>query len=99
MKDEAFESMVTDELNGLFFKTEEEYQKQILRLYENKDELKRFDKQARIQAEHYGAKQYAERVLEVYNRAIKEKNEENRFGIFSKIVKGIKEKFNDSSFK
>jgi 1,2-diacylglycerol 3-alpha-glucosyltransferase len=92
MKDEAFQSMVTEELNGLFFETKEEYEKQIIRLYENKDELKRFDKQARIQAEHYSSKNYAERVLEVYNRAIKEKQEENRFGIFSKIVRNLKER-------
>jgi 1,2-diacylglycerol 3-alpha-glucosyltransferase len=92
MKDEAFQSMVTEELNGLFFETKEEYEKQIIRLYENKDELKRFDKQARIQAEHYSSKNYAERVIEVYNRAIKEKQEENRFGIFSKIVRNLKER-------
>ena len=93
MRDEAFQSMVTEDLNGLFFETEEEYQKEILFLYENKDELKRFDKQARIQAEHYSAKSYADRVLEVYQRAIKEKEEENRFGIFSKIIKKIKERW------
>ena len=93
MEDEAFQSMVTEELNGLFFKTNEEYENQIIRLYENREELAKFDKQARIQAEHYSSKNYAERALEVYNRAIKEKEEENRFGLISKIVKGIKERF------
>ena len=93
MKDEAFESMVTDELNGLFFKNNEEYEEKIIRLYENREELNKFDKQARIQAEHYSSKNYGERALEVYRRAIKEKEEENRFGIISKIVKSIKEKF------
>ena len=91
MRDEAFNSMITEDLNGLFFETNEEYENQILRLYENKEERMRFDKQARIQAEHYSSKNYAERVLEVYNRAIKEKQEENRFGIISKIVRRIKE--------
>ncbi len=93
MRDEAFQSMVTEDLNGLFFETEEEYQKQILYLYENKDELQKIDKQARIQAEHYSSKNYADRVLEVYHRAIKEKQEENRFGIISKIIKAIKGRF------
>ncbi len=91
MKDEAFMSMVTDELNGLFFKTQEEYEQQILRLYDNREELTRFDKQARIQAEHYSSKNYGERVMEVYQRAIKEKEGENRFGIFSKVINKIKE--------
>lgn len=92
MRDEAFQSMVTDELNGLFFETNKEYEEKILFLYDNKKELERFNKQARIQAEHYSSKNYADRVLEVYERAIKEKKSENRFGIFSKIYKIIKEK-------
>ena len=93
MRDEAFQSMVTEDLNGLFFETEEEYQKQVLYLYENRNELQKIDKQARIQAEHYSSKNYADRVLEVYHRAIKEKQEENRFGIISKIIKAIKGRF------
>ena len=93
MRDEAFQSMVTEDLNGLFFETEEEYQKQVLFLYENREELQKIDKQARIQAEHYSSKNYADRVLEVYHRAIKEKQEENRFGFISKIIKSIKGRF------
>ena len=38
------------------------------------------------------SKYYGEKVLEVYNRAIKEKQKENKYGIISKIVKIIKEK-------
>ena len=93
IRDEAFQSMVTEDLNGLFFETEAEYQKIICRLYEDRDELARFDKQARIQAEHYSSKNYADRVLEVYERAIKEKEEENRFGVISKIYRRIKERW------
>ncbi len=97
MRDEAFQSMITEELDGLFFETKEEYKKQIFRLYENKDELKRFDKQARIQAETYSSKYYGERVLEVYRRAIREKKSENRYGIISTISKKLKEIKNDHS--
>ena len=93
MRDEAFSSMVTEELDGLFFETEKEYLDHIIRLYNNPKELEKFDKQARIQAETYSSKYYGERVLEVYNRAIKEKKEENRYGIFSKIIKAIKERW------
>ena len=92
MRDEAFSSMVTEELDGLFFETEKEYVDHIMRLYNNPKELEKFDKQARIQAETYSSKYYGERVLEVYNRAIKEKKGENRYGIFSKIIKTIKER-------
>ena len=90
MRDEAFQSMVTDELNGLFFETEEEYQNQILSLYKDNEKLEYLNKQARIQAEHYSSKNYADRAIEVYERAIKEKKEEGRYGIISKIIKTIK---------
>ena len=92
MKDEAFESMITDELNGLLFRTQEEYIKDIMRLHDNPSELEVFNKQARIQAETYSSKYYAERVLAVYNRAILEKKQANRFGIISKIAKNIRER-------
>ena len=91
MKDEAFESMITEDLNGLFFKTNEEYEEKVLYLFNDRKELERFDRQARIQAENYRSKYYGEKVLEVYTRAINEKQKENRFGIFSAIVKKIKE--------
>lgn len=90
MKDEAFQSMITEDLNGLFFETEQEYQEKILYLYNNQKELDYLNKQARIQAEHYGSKNYADRAIEVYERAIKEKKEENRFGVLSVIAKTIK---------
>lgn len=93
IEDEAFKSMVTEDLNGLFFNNSKEYQEKILLFYNNKDILTKFNKQARIQAEHYGSKNYAERVLEVYNRAIKEKQLENRYGLISKIIKNLKEIF------
>lgn len=92
MRDEAFLSMVTEDLDGLFFETNEEYEKQMLRLYDNKEEREKLNHQARIQADTYSSKYYAERVLEVYQRAIKEKQEENRFGFFSGVIKKIKEK-------
>jgi len=87
MKDEAFQSMITEDLNGVFFETEDEYKKQVLRLYSNPKELERFGKQARIQAETYGLKFYAERVLAVYKRAIYEKKHKKK-GIVSRIFKG-----------
>ena len=97
MRDEAFQSMVTEDLNGVFFETKEEYIEKIEKLYKNKKELERLNRQARIQSETYSSKFYADRVLTVYRRAINAKKKENRFGIVSKIAKTIKEKFNDSS--
>ena len=92
IKDEAFESMVTDELNAIIFRTDEEYINAIERIYKNKKEYQQLSNQARIQAEQYSSKFYAEKVLNVYKRAIKSKKEETKYGIFSKIFYNIKEK-------
>ena len=99
MDDDAFRSMVVEDLNGLFFKTEEEYIEKLLYLYDNKKELENYDNQARIQAEQYSSSHYASRVLDVYNRAIKEKKEENRFGLISRVAKWIKGGKDDNSVK
>ena len=80
-------------------RTKEDYIKEVFYLYENRKELENFDKQARIQAEQYGSNHYASRVLDVYNRAIKEKKDENRFGLISRVVKAVKGVKNDSSIK
>ena len=93
MRDEAFQSMVTEDLNGLFFESQEEYKEKIIYLYNDRKELSKIDSQARIQAEHYGSKNYAISVLNVYERAIKTKKEEYRLGIFSKIYRKIKGMF------
>lgn len=89
IKDESFISMMTDDLNGKFFETEEEYQQQVLELYKDKNRRSYFSKQARIQAEHCGATHYANQVLEVYEHAIKEKKK-YRFGLLSRLHEKIR---------
>ncbi len=90
IKDESFLGTVTNELNGLIFENEEEYINQVLMLYKDEQLRQRYDNQARIQAEHCSSSSYAERVLEVYNRAIMDKKNEDKFGLISKISKKIK---------
>jgi 1,2-diacylglycerol 3-alpha-glucosyltransferase len=99
IEDQAFHSMITEDLNGKFFTDEKSYQEQILYFLNHPDKLKGYDKEARIQAEHYSSSNYADRVLEVYKRAIIDKAQEDRFGIVSKIGKKIKEIVNDNSTK
>lgn len=90
IKDDSFLGTITNELNGLIFETEEEYISHVITLYENNDLLKYYNKQARIQAEHCSSTSYAKKVLEVYNRAIMDKSNENKFPILSKLYKKIK---------
>lgn len=90
IKDESFLGTVTHELNGLIFNDEDEFINQVLTLYKDSSLLQKYNNQARIQAEHCSSASYAERVLEVYKRAILDKENEDRFGLISKISKKIK---------
>ena len=90
IKDESFLGTVTHELNGLIFNDEDEFINQVLTLYKDSSLLQKYNNQARIQAEHCSSASYAERVLEVYKRAILDKETEDRFGLISKISKKIK---------
>ena len=90
IKDDSFMGTITDELNGRIFETEEQYINQVLELASNQSLKLRYDTQARIQAEHCSSRTYATSVLEVYNRAIKDKESEYRYGFISKIIKKLK---------
>ena len=90
--DEAFLSMVTDELNGRIFKTEEEYCDLVLELYKDANIRKRYSVQARIHAEQCGSVNFANSVLVVYKRAIREKKAKNKLSLLSKISKKLRGK-------
>lgn len=67
IKDESFETVVIDGLNGHLFKNKNEYIKIIKKLIDDRTELEMLSKQARLNAEAHSSKYYAERVLDVYN--------------------------------
>lgn len=66
IKDESFETVVIDGLNGNLFKNKNEYIKIIKKLIDDRTELETLSKQARLNAEAHSSKYYAERVLDVY---------------------------------
>ena len=82
--DDSFKGTVTNELNGRIFKEEAEYINQVIEFYENKKTIEKYSKQARVQAEHCSSRSYALSVLEVYDRALKEKKEKQ--SILTKIA-------------
>lgn len=86
--DEAFRTVVVDGLNGRLFKDKKECKKIILELFKDKTMRREFANQARIQAEHCSSAHYAERVVEVYKRAIKNKKES--MGFIGKLINKIK---------
>lgn len=89
INDEAFFGTVTNQINGLIFKTQEEYCDDILLLIKDSNLRNRLSKQARIQSEHLSTSQFAENVLVVYERVIKERNK-YRFGLLSKIYHDLR---------
>lgn len=89
IRDEAFLTAITDNLNGFIFDNIDEYVEIILKLEKNKQERAKISGQARIQAEHFSSAQFADNVLVVYNKAI-ENRKKYKFGIFSKITKKLK---------
>ena len=92
IEDESFLGTVVDGLNGVIFKTEEEYCSNIFKLYKDKTLRKKYSHQARLQAEQCNSKFYAERVLEVYKRAILDKENDNKQGLIAKIKANKKDK-------
>jgi len=87
IKDESFDTVVVDGLNGFLFKTKKEYIKKINYLVNSQKELFSLAKQARLNAEAHSSKYYAERVLDVYKIA-----QERKKGFFRSMIDNLKGK-------
>ena len=97
--DESFKGTVVDDLNGILFKTNKEYEESVIALYNNKTKYENMSNQARIGAEHCSSSSYADKVLEVYNRAIKTKEEIKNRNIINKVINKLRGNKNDNSSK
>ncbi len=87
--DESFRNVIIDGLNGKIFKNKRGYKKEVINLISNGEELKTLSRQARRSSEQYSSKYYAERVLDVYNIAIKNKPR-FKYDIFDRVKNIIK---------
>lgn len=82
--DESFTDTVINNLNGLIFKNRKEYKKCIIKLYQDRNLLKKLKNQARISAETHSSRYFAEQILEVYKIAIR-KYPKHKIPIVEKI--------------
>ena len=73
LDDDAFRTVVIDDLNGYLFKDKREYRRIILDLIKDPKRLERLQKQARITADQHSSKYFAEQVLDVYKLALGER--------------------------
>ena len=71
INDESFNTTIIDNLNGKIFEDDKQYVNAISELYNDKKLLNRLKKGATNTAEMHTIKYFAERVLDVYNIAIK----------------------------
>ena len=92
--DPSFISMVVDDLNGYLFKNKKQYKKQVEELLNNPNKLKQMSKQARISADRYSPKYFAERVLDVYKLAISSRSSNDR-RFFSRLKNVVKRGLHD----
>lgn len=93
INDESFNQVVIDGLNGKIFNNKKEYKKIVIDLLENEDVRRRLSRQARISAEKYSAKYFADQVLDVYKIAIG--NSEKDKNLLDKMKNVIKKGFHD----
>ncbi len=69
--DESFRDTVVDDLNGFLFKDQESCKKIICKVMDSKKQLATLQNGARNSAELHSSKYFAEKVLDVYKLAIK----------------------------
>ena len=87
INDDAFNKVISNELDGFLFNNQEEMIKYIEELIVDKKLRENISKQGRITADKYNSRNYAIGVLNVYRYALKEKKKKNKFFILRWIDK------------
>lgn len=88
LDDDAFRNVVIDGLCGYLFKGKKDYLNVVHKLLQDKEKREFMGNQARINSEAYSSKYFAERVLDVYRLAIKDKPKNKSF--FARFRRTIK---------
>ena len=89
LDDEAFRNVVIDTLTGYLFKNKKEYIKKMSELIMDKEKREHMSRESRINSENYSSKYFADRVLNVYKLALKDKPKEKKT-FFNRIKSTIK---------
>lgn len=87
VEDESFSNIIIQELNGFVFKGKKQYKKYIETLMTDQDRLLKMGKQARISAEGHSSKYFAEKVLDVYKKAVGEEKSIKKKNSWAKRIK------------
>lgn len=92
--DESFNTVIIDDLNGKLFKNKRQYKMMISELIENEDKRIRLSEQARISTEVHSSKYFAEKVLDVYKKALGNDYKSDKKRFIDKLKRQIKRGLN-----
>lgn len=98
INDESFNQVVVNELNGFCFNNKRQYRDAVFQLHDNINLYNKCKNQARITASSYSSKYYAERILDVYEVALKN-HKLKKENIIFKIQRVVKKNKKDSNRK
>ena len=94
IKDESFEDVMTDNKEGMFFTTEEEYIEKIITMSKDKKLREKMAIEGEKTADKYSPLIYAENVYKIYQNVINKDT-----NIFKKTVKKVKKVIHRGDFK
>jgi len=90
LDDESFRNTVIDGLTGFLFKNKKEYINRMIELMGDREKRLNMGNQARINSETYSSKYFAERILDVYKIALKDRPLKKDRTFFSRLKNTVK---------
>ena len=95
LDDDAFNTVIKEGVDGYLFKDKKKYKSSIVKLMSDKEHCKKLGTQALLSSNQYSAKYYAEKVLDVYNLALKGRNINEKRGFFRRAKDIFKRGFHE----
>ena len=95
LDDESFNTVIKENIDGYLFSDKKKYRNSILSLMNDKELCKKMGAQALLSSNEYSAKYYAEKVLDVYNIALKGRNTNVKRGFFRRAKDIFKRGFHE----
>ncbi len=93
LDDEAFNTIIINDLNGYLFKDKKGYRSVMEKLIDNKDLCIELGNQARVNSDSYSSKYYAERVIDVYKIALEGREDNESRSFFDKAKDVVRRGF------
>jgi 1,2-diacylglycerol 3-alpha-glucosyltransferase len=93
LDDEAFNTIIINDLNGYLFKDKKGYRNVMEKLIDNKELCEKLGTQARVNSDSYSSRYYAERVIDVYKIALEGREDNEGRSFFDKAKDVVRRGF------